>query len=161
MFSAGEGSNSERKALRPIISKGSQADIVARESPERSRQVRQRLPSLVFQRHRRRVGAVAGTEHAVDDQALVREAERPKLRKEVRAASAFAPISRGHEDDGRQRRIAERRHRRLETSLLRLKAGMRPQARCALIVAFEKAAPRLREAKEPKRVSGRGVSKTI
>ena len=83
---------------------------------------------------------------------------RPSARSsaEVRAASAIALIS------GRVTRMTvvaagsqSAAIAALKRASWRLEAGVRPEARCALIIVLQKAAPGLRQAEEPKRVPGR------
>jgi hypothetical protein len=68
----------------------------------------------------------------------------------------MAPCRAGHQDHGGLRRIAQGVERSLEAHLLHLQARMRPQARCAAIIAVQKAGPCLGQAEQPQRVPRRG-----
>ena len=154
----GSGSDSSR-------AQGREADACRRRASGTSSRgsARQRLPACRQRGDALRldapepaaIGAVAGREHAVDDEMLVDEPERVAARPPCappRAARAGRP---GHQDDRRPRRIAQGRQRRLETRLLHLQPRMRAEAGGAPVVALEKAGPRLGQAQQAQGVAGR------
>ena len=122
---------------------GAERNIVPRQRLERRRKIGERPLPQVFQRRSSRVRSVAGPEHAVHNQSLVRETERAKLRRGSRRLGEGGGFRSSYEDDGRRFRIAECRHRHSEARFLHLEPGMRSQAGGAFIIDLEKTTPRL------------------
>ena len=137
---------------------GPQRHLIARECGQRPGQLRQRLAAQGFDGRRHAVGRIAGVEHAVDGQPLVRQ---PELSQLVRGARGFlhgAWVGPRDQHYGGERRVAQGPQRGIETRLLHLQPRMRPQAGGAAVVACQETAPGLGQAEQAQGVAGgRGV----
>ena len=136
--------------------KSAQRHFVARQAGQGVRHLRDGFCAQGFDGAGDGVIKPAGMKHAVDEQALVRQAQRAQFFGGARRLLHGARVGPGDQNHGGQRRIAQCRQRSVEARFLHLQPRVRAQAGSATVIAGQKAAPRLGQAQQAQRVAGWG-----
>ena len=139
---------------------GLERDLIARQRSQSGWHCRQRV--LLARANRRRQRIVlpfvlrfTARQHAVDDQVLLRQADRRQFFMRTGRLKQRGGLRAGDQHQARAQRIGQRLDGRLVLGALLFQPCQWAQARCIALAFIEKAAPRARQLQHPDRVSGR------